>query len=209
VDEDLYRPQALRWKYDLAYLGTYSPDRQPSLEALLLEPARRLPHRRFLVAGPQYPNDIVWPDNVERQDHVGPQDHSRFYGSTRFALNITRAEMMAAGYSPSVRLFEAAACGTAIITDDWPGLGEFFEPAREIVVASGSEDVVSALAMPAAQRAEIATAGRHRALHAHTARHRAVELETYLNALQPRERRQSLPDEREGIEAGAVTVNEM
>ncbi|EYD78254.1 hypothetical protein Rumeso_00083 [Rubellimicrobium mesophilum DSM 19309] len=61
---------AKRW--DLGYLGTYSDDRQPTLEALLLEPARRRPDLGFVVAGPMYPDTIDWPPNVERIDHLPP-----------------------------------------------------------------------------------------------------------------------------------------
>jgi spore maturation protein CgeB len=70
-----------------------------------------------VVAGPQYPDTIDWPANVERIEHLPPQDHPSFYSRQRFTLNVTRADMIAAGWSPSVRLFEAAACGTPIISD--------------------------------------------------------------------------------------------
>jgi spore maturation protein CgeB len=61
VDPDLYAPVAADPRWDLSYLGTYSDDRQPMLERLLIEPARRAPHLRFVVAGPQYPASIAWP----------------------------------------------------------------------------------------------------------------------------------------------------
>ncbi len=72
-------------------------DRQPTLERLLIEPARRAPHQRFAVAGPQYPADIDWPANVERLEHVPPADHAAFYAASRFTLNVTRADMIEAG----------------------------------------------------------------------------------------------------------------
>jgi spore maturation protein CgeB len=181
VDAEAYRPleQARRW--DLSYLGTYSPDRQPTLERLLLEPARRAPELRFCVAGPQYPADIDWPVNVERLDHVGPADHPAFYAASRYTLNVTRADMIDAGYSPSVRLFEAAACATPIISDIWDGLETLFEPGREIVLALGADEVLTALrrADEPARRA-MADAARARILAAHTAAHRAAELEAHL-----------------------------
>ncbi|MGY2050033.1 CgeB family protein [Methylobacterium sp. JK268] len=181
VDPALYGPTGAVPAYDLTYLGTYSPDRQPTLERLLIEPARRAPQLRFMVAGPQYPDTIAWPDNVERRDHVGPADHAAFYGLSRWTLNVTRADMRAAGHSPSVRLFEAAACGTPIISDDWPGLDAVLTPGREIVVAEGPEAVLRALTqMPEAERAALAEAARRRVLGAHTAAHRAAELEAAL-----------------------------
>lgn len=180
VDPDVYAPQAGAPAYDLSYLGTYSPDRQPTLERLLIEPARRAPHRRFVVAGPQYPDGIAWPDNVERREHVGPADHPAFYSLSRWTLNVTRADMRAAGYSPSVRLFEAAACGTPILSDDWPGLDTILAPGREIVVADGPETVLHALDRTEPQRAALAQAARIRILASHTAACRAAELEAAL-----------------------------
>jgi spore maturation protein CgeB len=190
VDAETYRPLSRAKAWDLSYLGTYSPDRQPVLDRLLLEPARRAPQLKFCVAGPQYPAGVDWPPNVERLEHVAPADHPAFYAASRFTLNVTRADMIAAGWSPSVRLFEAAACGTPIISDIWDGLDTLFEPAREIVLARGCEDVLAVLrtAKEPAWRA-MAAAARRRILDAHTAAHRAAELEAHLRAARPAARR--------------------
>ncbi len=178
VDPTRYRPVDEPKAWDLGYLGTYSADRQPALNALLIEPARRLPHLRFVVAGPQYPRTIDWPENVERIEHVPPAGHPRFYSRLRFALNLTRADMLSTGWSPSVRLFEAAACGTPILTDRWKGLDRFFAPGKEILVADRSEDVVQALTrLEPAVAARIAKRARRRILQRHTGQRRAEELE--------------------------------
>ena len=176
VDPDIYRPLNLPWRWDLSYLGTYSADRQPMLERLLLEPARRAPDLRFAVAGPQYPDGIDWPANVERFDHVPPSDHPEFYGASRFTLNITRQAMVAAGHSPSVRLFEAGACGTAIISDRWKGLETLFRPGQ-IAIAEHAYDVLRVLGGGDRARTDLAEGARRQVLAAHTAAHRAAELE--------------------------------
>jgi spore maturation protein CgeB len=180
VDPARYHPlpdAVPRW--DLGYLGTYSPDRQPTLEALLIEPARRLPDRRFVVAGPGYPDGIDWPANVDRIDHIGPADHARFYSEQRFTLNVTRAAMRQMGWSPSVRLFEAAACGTAIISDNWPGLSDLFPAGEAILIAKNTDDVITALAgMREPDRRRIGAAARERVLACHTGQSRAQELAT-------------------------------
>jgi spore maturation protein CgeB len=184
VDPELYKPEPALPGWELGYMGTYSPDRQPPLERLLLEPARRLRDRRFVVAGPMYPDDIAWPENVERLAHVSPAAHRRFYCRQRFTLNVTRADMIRAGHSPSVRLFEAAACGVPIISDDWPGLVDLFRPHHEILIARNAEDVVHYLtALDAADAAEIGARARRRVLAEHTADHRARELEGYVAEL--------------------------
>ena len=182
VDPQAYRPLDLPKRWDLTYLGTYSPDRQPTLDALLIEPARRRPDLRFAVAGPQYPDDIDWPANVERIEHLPPSEHAAFYSASRATLNVTRADMIAAGWSPSVRLFEAGACATPILSDRWDGIDSIFTPGTEILLADGSDDALAALdrASP-----ELGEAGRKRVLEAHTAAHRAAELERYLTETSP------------------------
>lgn len=179
VDELHYLPLERAFRWDLSYLGTYSPDRQPMLERLLLEPARQAPHLRFCIAGPQYRDHRDWPDNVEHLTHVGPADHAEFYAKSRFTLNVTRAQMVAAGYSPSVRLFEAAACATPIISDPWAGIETIFHPGREILLAEEPGDTLRALAMGEGARSAIAQAGRRRVLTSHTAARRAAELEAH------------------------------
>lgn len=180
-DPEAYFPTSTEAKWDLGYMGTYSPDRQPQLEELLVKPAQGWKNGRFVVAGPQFPDTIKWPSNVERVEHLPPAKHRQFYNSQRFTLNITRADMIRAGYSPSVRLFEAAACGVPIISDHWDGLESFFKFDEEILVARRAEEVLSVLQeMPEDRREAIGIAGRERVLAEHTAAHRAETLEGYL-----------------------------
>jgi spore maturation protein CgeB len=184
VDPNDYYPTPHPQVWDLGYLGTYSADRQPGLERLMLRAATRVPERRFIVAGPQYPGDIVWPRNVERCEHLPPSQHRRFYNQQRFTLNLTRADMIAAGWSPSIRLFEAAACGTPIISDCWAGIEEFFTPGREILLATSDADVVRILQeFSPESAATIGAAARRRVLAKHTAAHRAKELEHHLTSV--------------------------
>ncbi|MGE5112309.1 MAG: glycosyltransferase [Acidobacteriaceae bacterium] len=171
-------PVAKRFACDLSYMGTYAPDRQPKLEDLLCEPARQLPNSRFLVAGPQYPRSIRWPSNVRRIMHLNPRWHPHFYSSSRITLNVTRRDMVQAGYSPSVRLFEAAACGAAIASDNWPGLETFFSPGNEILLPAVPNDVVRYLTdISDSQLKDIGRAAQQRVRSDHTSDIRAVEFE--------------------------------
>jgi spore maturation protein CgeB len=182
VDPDYYYPedQPLRW--DMGYLGTYSADRQPALTRLMLEPALRWPDARFCVAGPQYPAEIQWPANVSRIEHLAAAFHREFYNSQRFTLNLTRADMVRAGYSPSIRLFEAAACGTPIISDPWDGLGEIFTIGSEILVTRCAEESLLFLQeIDDDERDAIGERARARVLSKHTGIKRAEQLEDYTN----------------------------
>jgi spore maturation protein CgeB len=181
VDPRDYYPVRTAKRFRLGYLGTYSQDRQPALERLLIEPARRLPRARFCVAGAQYPQEIAWPDNIVRIEHLPPAAHRDFYNSQHFTLNVTRARMVANGYAPSVRLFEAAACEVPIITDEWPGLEAFFTPGKEVLVARTTADALGLLdTLDAEEAALIAWRARERVMLGHTATVRAMELERHI-----------------------------
>jgi spore maturation protein CgeB len=190
-DPSMYYPRPSEPKYDLAYMGTYSDDRQPAVQRLLIDSALEWPAGRFAVAGPQYPRSIEWPLNVERIEHLPPDEHRAFYNSQRFTLNVTRRDMIDAGWSPSVRLFEAAACAVPIISDYWEGLDDFFRIGTEILVSSSAEETLSILRhMPEEQRREIGRKARIAAVSRHTAAHRAEELESYMEACLTPQRRQ-------------------
>lgn len=181
VDPDVHAPVEVPTSIDLGYLGTWSEDRQALLTQLLLEPAQRWNDGRFAVAGPQYPDAGEWPRNVHHVSHLPPREHAGFYCSQRFTLNLTRADMRRMGYSPSVRLFEAACCGTPIISDDWCGLDEVFRTGTEILIAHDGNEVLEYVReMDEDERAAIGAAARSRVLASHTGEQRAAELEAYV-----------------------------
>ncbi|HEX8426915.1 CgeB family protein [Hymenobacter sp.] len=183
-DPALYFPELQEMQWDLGYLGTYSDDRQPPLEALMLDAARQWPTGRFVVAGPQYPARVQWPANTQHIHHLPPAEHRAFYNRQRFTQNITRADMIQAGYSPSVRLFEAAACGTPIISDYWAGLDSVFDFDTEILVAHSADDTLRYLReLSEPERQALGARARQKVLTHHTAAHRAQELERYAREL--------------------------
>jgi spore maturation protein CgeB len=182
-------PVHKRYACDLSYMGTYAPDRQPKIEELLCEPARRLPQHRFIVAGPQYPKEAIWPPNVRRIVHLNPPWHARFYSSSRLTLNVTRRDMMLAGWSPSVRLFEAAACAATIVSDNWPGLDTFFTSGKEILLPLDANDVVCYLSeLSDIELRRIGECAQERVLREHTSDRRARQFEEAVErALRPAE----------------------
>lgn len=188
VDPDLYHPTPVNPDFAcaLSYLGTYAADRQPKLLALLNHTARLQPEDRFIVAGPQYPAGEPWAPNVERIIHLSPPQHPAFYSSSRFTLNLTRDDMVAAGWSPSVRLFEASACGAAILSDPWPGLEDFLTPGEEILLPKTAQEVAEILIhTPDSARQRLGQRARDRILSQHTAAHRAQQFEQVVASCTP------------------------
>jgi spore maturation protein CgeB len=178
VDPDVHRPAAPlpHYRADLSYLGTWSADRQSAVEALMVEPARRSPERRFIIAGTQYPHDFPWAPNIYFVRHLPPGEHPAFFSSSRVTLNVTREAMAEMGWCPSGRLFEAAACGTPILSDAWEGLECFYRPGEEILVARTTDDTLAALDFSDAELGRIAARARERTLTEHTSAARAEEL---------------------------------
>ena len=180
VDTSVYRPVPMdpRFECTLSYVGTYAPDRQPSVEDLFFAPARALPTQRFFLAGAQYPPEMQFPPNVAHETHVYPRDHSALYCSSRATLNLTRQSMRAYGWSPSTRLFEAAASGACIISDTWAGLDTLLEVDREVLLADTTQDVMRHIEALSPERvSEIGAAARERVLREHTYQHRAIQVE--------------------------------
>ncbi len=183
VDPERHRPAQPRAEFagDLSYLGTYAADRQAGVEKLLVSTAGRLPDRRFVIGGAQYPHEFPWSDNIFFVRHLPPADHPAFFCSSRLTLNVTREAMAERGWCPSGRLFEAAACGAAIVTDTWPGLGSFFQPGSEIILADTTDDVVAALGLSDGEFDAIRRRARERVLDEHTSAKRAGELDRVLS----------------------------
>lgn len=178
VDPDAYRRVASQEQFacDLSFMGTYAPDRAHSVRRLFLAAADRLAQQNFLLAGSMYPTEWEWPAGMRRVEHVAPSDHSALYSSSRATLNVTRSEMAQSGYCPSGRFFEASACGTPLLTDEWEGLENFFNLEEELLVVRSTEDVVCALELPNADLARMAARARQRTLDEHTGHYRAKQL---------------------------------
>lgn len=181
ADPHDHRPVAATKRHALGYLGNYGVDRQQALDELLLKTALALPTMPFAIAGSGYPPAISWLGNVTKIGHLPAGEHAALYAGQNFTLNLSHGEMAKWGWSPSVRLFEATACGVPVITDDWPGLPEFFRPGDEMLVARTTEDVIGFLTgLDMATRNHISAMARARIAAQHTAHHRARTLESYI-----------------------------
>lgn len=185
VDPEVHRPvpPVESYRAALSYMGTHSPDRSDALRDLFVEPAKRLPDHRFVIGGSKYDGSFPWQRNIFYVNHLAPAQHGEFYCSSGLTLNVTRRAMVENGHCPSGRLFEAAACGAAIVSDFWEGLDSFYAPGSEILIARDTADAMDALHMTAGDRAEIGRRARERTLDCHTAEHRASELVAMLDSV--------------------------
>jgi spore maturation protein CgeB len=182
VDPDEYFPVAAEPERvcDLLFMGNRMPDREQRVRHLFFGAAERAPELDFVLGGNGW-GDCSMPSNVRWVGHVPTGEHRDWNCSARIVLNINRADMAATGYSPPTRVFEAAGCGSCIITDAWQGVETFFEREHEILVASSAADIVRHLrSVPSARAASIGAAARERVLRDHTYKRRAAELDAAL-----------------------------
>lgn len=184
VDPAIHKPAdpVAEYRADLSYMGTYSRDRDETLHLLFIEPARRLPSRRFVIGGSMYDGAFPWQPNIFWLQHVEPDRHSAFYCSSQVTLNVTRSAMARMGYCPSGRLFEAAACGVPVLSDWWEGLEHFYEPGSEILIGRSVEDAMDALGLSGEELSRLGRNARERTLAEHTAERRAIEMENILQS---------------------------
>lgn len=183
IDPEIHRPLDIDLLWDLGFMGTYAADRQLALDRLFIEVARRAPSNRYVIAGSRYPAPDP-PPNVDRIVELPESEHASFFCAQRCALNVTRRAFIDRGWSPGVRLLEAASCGVPVVSDAWDGIDRFFEPEREILLACSAGDVFDRLAaLDERSRGRIGEAARARVLRQHTAAHRAETLEGYTREL--------------------------
>ena len=169
-----------RFACDLGLVANRLPDRERRIGEYFLAVAAELSGQRFILGGNGWA-DKPMPANVDYIGHVYTRDHNAFNASARAVLNVSRDSMAAYGYSPATRVFEAAGAGACIITDDWQGIDQFFEPGREILVASNGPAVAEHLARLTPEEAKrIGAAARARALAEHTYERRVDVLEAAL-----------------------------
>jgi spore maturation protein CgeB len=170
-----------RYGADLSALVNRLPDREARVEEFFFRAVSALPQRSFILAGAGWEDRVSDLPSLRYLGHVPPGEHNAFNCSPLAVLNVTRDSMVANGFSPATRLFEAAGAGACVISDAWDGLSHFVEPGLEVLACADGADVVAALEGLTAERARrIGASARRRILAEHTYPHRAVEVETVL-----------------------------
>jgi spore maturation protein CgeB len=167
---------------DLTLLANRLPDREARVNEFFLEPARRLPARRFLLGGNGW-DGAPLPPNVRCLGHVSTREHNALNCSALAVLNVARDSMAAVGFSPATRVFEAAGAGACLITDAWEGIELFLEPGREVLVAENGAQVAEQLEQLSVERARtLGRAAQRRILEHHTYARRALQVEALLGS---------------------------
>jgi spore maturation protein CgeB len=183
VDPSIHFPVAadLRFAGDLGFLDNRLPDRQAQVEEFFLTAADRSPSSTFVLGGSGW-DDEAMPANVRYVGQVFEFDHNAFNCTPRAVLNVSRISTAKFGFSPGTRVFEAAAAGACLVTDEWDDIEMFLEPGREVLVARDGAEVAAHLDRLTLGRAiEIGCAAQRCVLAHHTYAHRAAQVDALLD----------------------------
>jgi spore maturation protein CgeB len=184
LDAEEHRPIARSGdpEWDVLFMGNRLPDRESRVDEFFFRAAELFPEGSFALGGEGW-GDRAMPGNVTYLGHVPTARHNEVNGNARLVLNVHRDSMVANGWSPATRMFEAAGAGACQVTDAWRGIEEFFEPGGEILVAETGSDVARLAREVDARRARaVGEAARARALRDHTYDQRAVLVDEILRA---------------------------
>lgn len=185
LDPETHRPTAPDPDLvcDLAFVGHRLPDREARATEFFFNAATDAPNMKFLLGGEGWSGRPM-PSNVRWIGHVPSHKHNVLNCSAKMILNINRASMATAGFSPPTRIFEAAGAGGCVITDQWDGIDQFFSPESEILCASSGQEVANRVSQVSKfQAGLVGKAMRERALREHTYELRAREVHTVLQQL--------------------------
>jgi glycosyltransferase involved in cell wall biosynthesis len=176
ADPELFCPLPVEKSTDVFFYGYGEKFRATWIDAMVIEPSRRLPDAAFALGG----NDFR-PD-TGRVNYAGDVPFNAFsaaISAARINLNITRRPHATVPGSSTSRPFELAMAGATVVSNPHKGIERWFEPGRELCVVGSADEAVSMyeelLADPA-QAEELGRAARQRALDDHTYVHRARQL---------------------------------
>jgi spore maturation protein CgeB len=192
ADTDLFRPLDCPKRHDVLFIGNWGDeDRNDTTIRYFIEPGRALPHLSFALFGVRYPEDVL---RAIRQagifwggwlpNYSAPEA----YAASKLTVHIPRREYVEALHgTPTIRIFEALACGVPLVSAGWRDESNLFEDGSDYVAVDSQAQMIEAvrwLASDAAARSRIGSQGRATILKSHTCRHRAEELVRIVRRLQ-------------------------
>ncbi len=191
ADTDLFRPLPQPKSRDVVFVGNWGDeDRNQTTWDYFIEQGRALPDLAFALYGVRYPPDVV--DAIQRAgiqwggwlpNYLAPE----VYAGSKLTLHIPRKEYIETlRGTPTIRVFEALACGVPLISAGWRDDTGLFEEGSDFLAVdtpSQMREAIQWLCADAGARRRIGSHGRATVLARHTCRHRALELIEIVNRL--------------------------
>ena len=184
ADVSSFHPVARPREIDVLWIGNWGDEeRTEELAEYLLRPASKLHHRKTVAYGVRYPEQAVErlaQAGIEFRGYLPNLCAPLVYGESGVTIHVPRRQYTN-GLSgiPTVRMFEAMACGTPLLCSTWNDEEKLFRPGEDyLCVADGRAMVaeIECLLKDDAARQQIAQSGRQTILRRHTCAHRAQQL---------------------------------
>jgi spore maturation protein CgeB len=183
ADVSLYRPMPeIQPTHDLIWIGNWGDDeRSAELKEFLLDPAADLKLRTRLH-GVRYPLDAIRAIELAGLDYCGWLPAHRVpaaFASARTTVHVPRAPYARSLPGiPTIRMFEAMACGIPVVSAPWQDIEQLFPPDCYLRVRDGTamKAALRSLLRDRELSAAISQKGLRVVAERHTCRHRVLEL---------------------------------
>jgi spore maturation protein CgeB len=182
ADIELYRPLREEKTQDLVWIGNWGDDeRSAELREYVIQPVARL-KLRAAIHGVRYPQtalDEIAAAGITFGGWLPAHRAPRAFAQARVTVHVPRGPYVRALPGiPTIRMFEAMACGIPIISAPWEDSEGLFTPESYLRVGNGAQmqAALSTLLHDTGSAAAIADAGFRLVMERHTCRHRALQL---------------------------------
>jgi spore maturation protein CgeB len=184
ADVEVFRPRPAEATTDVLWIGNWGDEeRTRELEEYLLQPAKASPEKKFVAHGVRYPESALQSlqeAGIEYRGYLPNLEAPRAYAESALSLHVPRVHYTN-GLSgiPTIRVFEALACGAVLLCSPWNDVEGLFRPGQDFVVVSSGAQMtaeISHLLRDEAARKQIAANGLETVRAHHTCEHRARQL---------------------------------
>ncbi|MGC2107899.1 MAG: glycosyltransferase [Candidatus Korobacteraceae bacterium] len=169
---------------DVLWIGNWGDEeRSRELMEYLVRPVAELPNCKAVAYGVRFPDEgqrVLREAGIEYRGYLPNLMATKLYSRSALSLHIPRRQY-SSGLNgiPTIRVFEALACGSPLICAPWNDAERLFRPGEDyLVVSSGAEmkDEMQRLLHDESARRQIGANGRETILRRHTCAHRAQQL---------------------------------
>ncbi len=168
---------------DLVWIGNWGDgERSDELREFLLGPVKEL-GLKARVYGVRYPDRAIDELQAAGVDYGGwlpNYEVPRVFSKFRMTVHIPRRPyVQALPGVPTIRVFEALACGIPLVSAYWPDREHLFTPGQDYLLARNGREMATHLDFlmkSGDRRDELAEHGRQTILARHTCAHRVNEL---------------------------------
>ena len=184
ADTTHFQPLERTRDFDLLWIGNWGDEeRTQELKEFFIAPVSQLPDCRAVAYGVRYPEEgrcSLAAAGIQYRGYLPSLMAAEVYARSALSLHVPRRQYTN-GLSgiPTIRVFEALACGATLVCAPWQDVEQLFRPGEDyVLVNSGAEmkATLRELLQDDAARRQIGASGRQTILQRHTCACRAQQL---------------------------------